>query len=402
MFLVCLALGSNANGAEVDREKGSAKLSKPKSSAPPPPSHEALAPPLKSLDQDAIASMLASANFHFQIPAELQIDEELRSAATAIAEEHKSRLGQLIKVWIGEERLAEPSPLVPTLVHWRVSRRFYNEFALWRLDSLGAGHDKLWLRIAHQAKACRAPEIQVSPFARVVLAIQSLPKEDRSAALAAETALLRRWGTHRGELAARPALSAQDWGLKASSQLALGGNRQLPAMPPILASHLLDDQSRENFKQLNWGVRCALAQWRLRAEFPDVVNLEPSNSKAQEALAIFRYESMPELEELVFIPELPKTSRQDYPYPASGFGVEGVVRLNLEFDLQGSLISVQVSQRQITVQGIRKDRPVLFETLLDQAALNKAKASKFNLDKTAFPDPARPLASQQYVFKINP
>ena len=55
------------------------------------------------------------------------------------------------------------------------------------------------------------------------------------------------------------------------------------------------------------------------------------------------------------------------------FEIEGTVRVEVEVDAQGSLLSARIKERSIKVPGLHGARPVAFETALDEASLARAR-----------------------------
>jgi hypothetical protein len=323
------------------------------------------AEPTDAMRKELQGQFEAWARNDFRLPPELKLDEDLRQQALALGAEHRARVLRLFAGWAEEEApLVEnaKSPMGELLT--RLYARHVNEMAAWQLDTTGEAFDALSLRSLQRGASCatlagRTP----APFVRMVAELQHMPAADRAEALAAQRVLLARWGQPHA-LPARPVPSL--WEL---TDVAIGRLRlpvrpaDEPPLPPVLARALLVSPRQA----LDDGSRCALAAWWLRRE------AARPGARPAELLLTARYALS--LEVAAFPAPLTErpASASDYPALARRFGVEGSITVHGRVRTGAAgLEQPRVAERRITVPGIRGQRPVAFETLLDQASLARA------------------------------
>jgi hypothetical protein len=305
----------------------------------------------------------------FRVPADLPVDADLRAAAQALSAAHLAKLKAELPAWVAQEQRSSSVPLGNNELQWRLYARFINEFALTRLESTGPDFDAAWLAGALKPRFCDLPP-QLSFFAERTVMMQQVPKAQRAVVLEGERLLLQRWGTPRQGLPQPPSPSVDEQVASLIGSIKAGAARPAVAMPPVLANVHMNTSDAEPTDR--WQQRCMSAQWWLR--------LQPLDGEADRARALngFRYATLLLGSDMSRPPgKLPPDNATDYPRMAASFGVEGLLRLLLRIDSKGKLQRAEVIQRDVSVRGIRGNPPVAFDNLLDQAALAKAKATRF-------------------------
>jgi hypothetical protein len=143
-------------------------------------------------------------------------------------------------------------------------------------------------------------------------------------------------------------------------------------MTPFLAGRVFA-RDRKPGKLDRWE-QCARSQWWLQSQ------LAEQHADRRQALAVYRYSMMPDVTDVV--PEGFKPSSgparnaagtPDYPRTAIYFQVEGATTLKVSLDDQGKVLKAEVVAREIRVPGVRNKRPLAFETLFDDAAIELAR-----------------------------
>ena len=303
------------------------------------------------------------------LPADLVLEPSVRDAATAMLQAHGARVRELVPAWIAQERaLARMPALRGRALSQPIYQRMINEMALWAVESPEPGQDEAWLKAALSPTACR--DVPPSVFAVHMALIQAAPAELRPALLASERQLMARWGTKRAAIPPRPSTDDLDAADQAIARLRSGLSIAAGPMTPYLAGQLFN-RDRKPGKSDRWE-QCAKSQWWLGFQVAD-----PQADRAL-ALTVYRYATMRDVRE--FLPPAARTASagrlaqagQPYPLEAAYFDVEGTTTVHVETDDSGKLVRSRVESRKLAVPGVRDNRPVAYETLLDAAALDVA------------------------------
>lgn len=350
--------------------------------ATPAPSAQAL---LAEQDAEFVAFVARWTEEALQLPADMPLDPPLRAALASSAKALSGRLKTLVPTWIAEERTAAKDPA------WRgaelahaLLQRSLNELVIGFVESTGAAHDEAWLQAALAPTACQTHYPMF--YARRIAFVQAAPPEAQPALLAAEQALLARWGTVSASLPARPADADMQAAAQAAAQLRDGLPVAAEPMTPFLA-RMVFARERQPAK-LDRRERCATSQWWLKSQLAT-----PGADRAM-ALQVFRFSLLPDVSEMV--PERVKAdTAADTPYPpvARHFQVEGTITVRARLDEQGQVQRAEVVARKLRVPGIRGQRPLAFETLLDDASLAWMRRRSFDAQ------PAREV-HQEIVWKL--
>lgn len=331
--------------------------------------------PLATEDSELVNQMLAWYGLIFALPDNLSLDGTLRDAATRLVQDHLARMRTVLPTWIAEERAASKNPgLRGAPLARALFLRSVNEMAISSIESAGPAHDEAWLKAAMAPDLCQTLDPRY--FARRVEWIQAAPTDLRPALLAGEKELLARWGTRRQGLAPRP--SAADLGAAEKAILRLRAGESVAALPmtPFLAGQVFDTHWQAGHPD-RWE-RCARSQWWLQTQLAD------GRTDPRQALALFRYATMLQADD--FIPRgdaaasaaAPRSvGGAAYPRDAAYFSVEGNVTLDVDTDDQGGEVRATVATRELHVPAVLDNRPVAFETMLDDPALGLAKAHRF-------------------------
>jgi len=302
---------------------------------------------------------------------------------------HLKRLKTLVPTWVSQERTMSKKPLSTRELVLRMHRRVINEFGLMSLEPTAL--TKAWLSAAQQPGFCKM--IGLPSIVHRMTLLQKLPRSERAAALEDERMLLARWGSVRSGLPPRPEVSVLAQTQAMIGRIKSGGPRPVAAMVPQQA-HLLLGRNEEASD--NWFQRCQTAQWWLRQQ--------PLKDEAERdrVLADFRYATLILASDMVTkSKQKPMALINGYPQVAAVFGVEGVLTLDIKIDGEGRVVGVDVIKRDIHVPGVHGNPPVSFDTLLDEAALTRARAVRH-----AKPDPKMMendvlLARQEFSFALD-
>lgn len=326
---------------------------------------------LAEADQTFVNQMVEWSNREFGLPDDLELDEPLRRAATAMVQDHVAHVRELVPAWLAQERAESRAPeLRGGALYQPVYRRFINEMAIWSVESAGTAHDDAWLKAVLPPKACSV--LPPSPFGRRMAMIQAAPIDVRPALLAAERQLLSRWGTKRQSLPPRPLAADLDAADQAITRLRAGLPVTAQPMTPYLAWQIFA-RDRKPGPADRWQ-QCAKSQWWLASQLAD------GKSDRTLALAVYRYSTMI-IDVRGFVPDAAiqkaaaahrTESQPSYPPVAVYFNVEGSTTVQAETDDQGRFLKARVISRDIKVPGVRDNPPIAFETLLDAAALDYA------------------------------
>lgn len=309
---------------------------------------------------NALSSRIA---FDFGLPADLPIDDGLRSGLEALAAEHRARLAELLATWARDEApRIESGPHAETDLQMRLFARYFNELSLWQLDTTGDDEDGRLLTVMKDPGTCRELQGPAGALGGLAQLLQRMNPTQREAALSAQRVLLARWGRHDAA-PARPDPSLQERALDAARRLrGLERAAEEPALPPVLAWALRKTPAPSlNGRQ----ELCALIAWHLKRAS---ARAAPQTEQALLVRFAFMDEAMGRVQALS-----PGQRKDGYPDAAARFGVQGEVTAKGQVRADGAgLEAPRIAARRITVPGIRELRPVAFETWLDSASLARA------------------------------
>lgn len=335
--------------------------------AAPPPTVQTM---LAAQDADHVKRIVSWNAAYLALPDDMVLDAPLREAVEQLLREHMQRMPGRVQSWIAEERAAaKDQNLRGAALDHALFVRSLNEAAIASVESTGSAHDEAALKAALAPTACRL--LYPSHFLRRIGMIQAAPAEARPALLAAEKELLSRWGSAHQGLAPRPSAAELVAADHAITQLREGLPVTAAPMAPHLAGSLFS-RDRKAGPSDRWE-RCAKSQWWLQSQLA-----EPKAERTQ-ALTVFRYSTMTVAGDFVPADYKPKSAppRPDgkpaYPRAATMFDVKGVITLQVDIDNQGKAVKADVIERQIRVPGLHSGRPVAFETVFDEAALDYAR-----------------------------
>ena len=314
-----------------------------------------------------------------ELPENMNLDPSLRDAAVQLVRAQAQSRRAQIAAWVGEEHAASKDPNLrrAQLAHALLLRSI-NEMAIWSVESLGPAHDEVWTKAALVSTAC-ASQYQ-NPFAQRVAMIQAAPLDARPALLAGEKELLARWGTTRRELAPRPSVAQLTAADRAIARLGEGLPEKAAPMTPFLAGQVFA-RDRKAGKSDRWE-QCAKSQWWFQSQ------LANSNVDRTQALTVYRYSTMLDANE--YVPAAFKSKSEPtrlaegkpmYPRAALYFQVEGTTTVQVNIDDQGKALSAEVVARDLRVPGVRNNRPLAYESLLDDASLDFARQRSYPVGK---------------------
>lgn len=332
---------------------------------------------LAEQDAELTRSLISWVDDEFELRADMQLEPGLRAEVASLVREGTARLRTLVPEWIREERAATNDP---SLRGGALARPLYarllNELALSAVESEGPASDEAWLMAVQAPTACRFRHATF--MADRVQMIQAAPNEARATLLASLKQSLLRWGTVRAGLPPRPSADELSAAEQEATRLRVGLPSTALPMTPYLAAQVFP-RERKQGKPDAW-TRCALNQWWLQSTLA-----RPSADRAK-ALAVYRYAAMPQAQE--YVPERlaskadspsppsPDGDPPRYPVAAKLYEVEGSTVLKVGIDAQGQVTRAEVVERSIVVPGVRNNRPVAFETVFDDAALEYAKRQR--------------------------
>jgi hypothetical protein len=352
-------------------------------SLPSAPIAAADAPTVQALlaEQDAalVKGVVAWNENALALPDDMTLDPSLREWVAQLEREHGARMRTLVPAWIAEERAAAKDPnLRGADLIQALYLRSINEIAIGSVESVGPVHDEAWLKAVLAPTACRF--LPLAHFARRIAMIQAAPPDTRPALLAAEKELLSRWGTPRQGLPPRPAAAELMAADHAITRLREGLPVTAAPMTPLLAGQVFA-RDRKPGKPDRWE-QCARSQWWLQSQLAD------GKTDRTQALRIYRFATMPDVGDFVPADYKPKAAstaqpagKPAYPPAANYFHVEGETTLHVSTDDQGHAFKAEVVARQMRVPGVRDNRPLAFETLLDDAALQFARQRSYPVGK---------------------
>lgn len=330
---------------------------------------------LAARDAELVASLVGWRRQTLAMASDQELEAPLAEAVDQLVQAHLKGLPAVLMAWLAEERAATGNPgLEGGVLSKALFQRSLNEMAIATVESLGQDADRAWLAAVLAPKACSF--LPPQHFARQVAMIQAAPLELRPALLAALKEQFARWGTQRRALPERPPAAEL-----ASADRALTRLRQsLPVdaapMSPYLAGQVFA-RNRKADKPDRWE-QCARSQWWLQSQ------LAAGRTEPARALAIYRYSTMLDVSD--FVPEAFKAEAQRpgagdgkpaYPRAASFFQVQGLTQVAVSLDAEGHATRAEVIARKLSVPGVRGNRPVAFETLLDEAAVTYARQRNY-------------------------
>jgi hypothetical protein len=165
---------------------------------------------------------------------------------------------------------------------------------------------------------------------------------------------------------ARPSPSLDDVAWRAIDEQ-IAGKAALPApLTPVLSWNLLGLPSdRATRKKLN----CALQTWMLATDLNQAKGDLPD-----ERWLMHKYARMPDA--VSWWDQATPTSPQadEYPSLARSLVVEGSVTVKITRQADGKLLRTEIIRRDLKTPGPKDQRPLFYETLLDEASLAKATA----------------------------
>jgi hypothetical protein len=330
-------------------------------------------------DQSLINQMTDWDKRAFAVPEDLNLDTALREASTNLSQEHLRHMQTLWPAWIAEERAASGSPgLRGRALSMRIYQRALNEMAIWTIESSGPAYDEAWVKAALAPTACSF--LHPAHFARRLAMIRVAPMDARPALLAGERELLSRWGTKRPALPTRPSATELEAADHAIAQMRAGMPVNALPMTPSLAGKLFE-LDRKPDKPNRWE-QCAKSRWWLASQ------LAGGKIDRTAAMNLYRHSTM--FDVLDEVPdEVMETAKaasalageQTYPPAASYFRVEGSTTIQVDISAEGKALNSRIVSRKIKVPGVRDNRPVAFEALLDQAALDYASKRSYPVGK---------------------
>ena len=333
----------------------------------------ALATEAQDKDKDMLQSLHNNLLRSFVLDKDLPLEPSLRAAAGDMSAAHLARIDGLLPAWLAEERTLQSAAgekHETWELYYAVWARLLNELALWQLEPGDADYEGATLEVLKTSSlVCNVHgDPRFSDFSTRIARVQAMPAARRDAALAAERQLLAHWGQARP--AARwPEPMPQD---AIAAALKAGEQKDRLALPPMLAAELLAD--RKKYADIHREEQCLLHQWWLRE------SLRRGAPPAQ-ALNTFRHGTLISAgDRFAGAFEPPPDGKTEaaagepaYPRVASRFLVTGTTTLSAQLDAAGKPLQVSIIGRQVNVPGIRGARPVAFETVFDQLALNYAR-----------------------------
>lgn len=313
----------------------------------------------------------------FVLDKALKLDPALRAQAEKMGAAHVARIGTLLPAWIQEERGVQGAggkTVKAGDIYHAVWARLLNELAIWQVEPGDEAYERATLEaLKASSLSCRTPgDTRFPDFSSRIMRMQTMPAPLRQAVLATERRLLEHWGQARTALPQWPDPLPQDAGMAAVARLRAGTEPPPLALSPLLASHLLAE--RETYQAQPWEIRCAFQHWWLQ------VSLAQGTPPAQ-ALNAFRYGTLITAADRygsLFDSQdggaaKPAASASPgYPALAARFDATGVTKISRRFDAAGKPVQASVTERRITVRGIRGVRPVAFENTFDAPSLRYA------------------------------
>jgi len=317
------------------------------------------------------------------VPSKPLLDSDMQARAQALSAELRPLLIAAARRWLDEVRAALPQADEPALVNGWIAR-MNNEMVTWMVSSPGAAREGIEWRLAQQPGYCRdrqaLHEDQWALLAERLLFLQPLQGSEREAAIAVERQRWERWLTGGLVESGSPAPSPQLQAFQAAERQRAGEPVAPHPMTPWLSRLVFGERAPAPYAHLD--VSCTLVQWWLANE------VQRRSLSPQEAMRLFRYGTLPPGEDLLLMPaDVRKRARaaaiDAFPPIAEHFGVTGATRVAVWLDAAGRVRDTQVTQRQLTMDGLAAGQvPLAFEQTLDRATFARVRAMRF--DK---PDP---------------
>lgn len=368
---------------------GASPVAQPTTTVAAPPSTPAAQP-----DPEAWVDRFIQLNVVPHLRVNAAHAEPVRTAAVAMVTEHLPRVKALMLRWLAEERAA-PSP---ELAGDRTLARLYNEFGLWSLDSTGPAHDALLLQALSNEQACHPVAEPVTEMDQRLGRLRSLAPAELQRALAFERELLARWGTDRKLPAATPFPVAES-----IQRLRNGQATGNPPLPALLNAYVAENKGgqRREVARARATDRCLLQHWALRGALTTATD----DTARAAALARWREGTAIRLPELLWMSReaagASPPGTEGYPELAKRFGLAGTVTLSVDLDGKGQLLRSSVLSRQLSVPGIPEGaRPVVFETLLDDATQARARSQTYKAPSDRQLVNGVLTASQAFIWKL--
>lgn len=305
-----------------------------------------------------------------EVMSQLALDKDFIQALRPILKEFREHLKRQLPLWIAEEReVAGNAYLMGRDLERSIFLRTLNEQALAWVESAGPEYDEAWAQALLAPRSCLTRSDGHPANHRYgprLSRLNAAPAKVRDTLLRYERELLLRWGTVRKDLPARPSpqlmLAAEHAVTRMKANLPVDAQ----PMTPYLAAQLFKLDRPKGL--LDDREACALHQWWLRSR------LAANPASRQEALNVHRYATLFDLAQ--WVPSKPSGGQGEagpklgeYPAAASYFHVEGIISVLAILDANAKPLRAQVDKRALRVPGVRHNRPVAFETLLDQASI---------------------------------
>jgi hypothetical protein len=325
-------------------------------------------------DAELLKRWVPAAQQWLQAPAPGKLEPALQQAVAEVTAVAQQRVAELAPGWLAQLRQDTSFKGPEGAVEAALWRRVVNELALWHLQPLSPALTEGWIAAATRPDFCALDTGEVSWMGRQLSRWSLLPADARAELLASERAAMARFGDAptpppRPVPGAMEAASAALDGLRRAA-----GPRPQVQIPPVLAYWAV--AKAQPVAAQDPVVRCALNQWWLREQ---LARAAPGDAAARaRALLAFRYAWLPEAQDISGHRPLKDTSGKpeppgiDYPTLARQQEVTGEVTVTASLDAAGVVRDARVTDRKLRAVGV-PGRPVAFETLLDAAALAKAR-----------------------------
>jgi len=348
-------------------------------------------------DEALIQEWLPWAKASFKAPPAGTLAPELQRAAEEISSLAGARLDAVAPRWLAELRVRHGNGLPASQLGHYFAQRLSNEIGLWYLHPLPPELVEPWIAAATDPAFCPA-EASGSWLARRAQRWDMLPAAARGALLQAERRAVLSLGD-APQPPPRPAAGALDAAAEMIGRVRRGQAQPAVPMPPVVARRILADRDDEaDIERLNRVLRCALNQWWLRERLAQVGDDRQARA---DALQAFRFDWSPDGNDFGGkrsdgAAETDSPEDAAYPRFARQHELTGEVLVRLTVDARGRPSKARVVDRKLSVPGV-VGRPVVYETLLDRAALHRLRG-------VALAPPAGGVAAERtlaMVFKLD-